>query len=819
MSSPISFSGLVSGLDTSSLINALLAVDRQPISQLQQRSAILTVEQAAINQLKIDATSLQQAVQALTLASNVNAKQVTTDTPAGQPAILTATAGADAASGSYTVLVKQIATATMVTSASPGGSTVAAIGNAVNLTAPITSAGIGTPVTTGTFTINGRTITIDSSSKLYDPSDPAHSIVNLINSSGAGVTASIVNDAYGRPNILQLVSAPGVAIQLGSSNDTSNFLSAVGLLGGAIVGNTATSVTGSSVGAGAISATITIDGKSVVINQTNSTYSTAQNAAYIANALNQAGLDVTASVTGASNDQLQLTQKTLGSQGTITINVSGTNAAAVGLTNGTYQNGTDRVASPSPLGRIDPTQSLSTQSFVTPLAPNTSGGGTIQINGVQITWSSGDSLNNVISRINASSAGVRASYDALTDRLTLTATATGGAAISLQDVSGNLLQSLHLLNSTGQSVPQQLGQNAIVNISGVNNGQDISTSSNTLSNYIPGLTLTLQRASTTPVTLTVSQDTTTTLNTVHSFVTALNTFLGDVDKYTLSDPNPSKAGPLAGDYGVQGIEQTLRTLMTTPVSGGTPGYQTLTSVGISSGPIGSAPGTTSTYQVDDAKLTAALQSNPTAVRTLFAALTANLGAVTQTSGSGNAVTGASGTPTDSHLNGTYVVTVLDTAGNAQVQFNASNGQVLFSRTGVLSPNSTNTTLIPGISLATGGTIQPATFKFSVSWTEGVANSLNDYLNSLIAPGGFFDARTRAITSEQQDITNNVNSLQQMLTVRQQALAQQFARLEATLALLQSQGNALGMQILGMGGGGGASPSSGLGGLPSTSKGV
>ncbi|HZW33962.1 MAG TPA: flagellar filament capping protein FliD, partial [Isosphaeraceae bacterium] len=256
------------------------------------------------------------------------------------------------------------------------------------------------------------------------------------------------------------------------------------------------------------------------------------------------------------------------------------------------------------------------------------------------------------------------------------------------------------------------------------------------------------------------------------------------------------------------IEQTLRTLLTTPVNGGTPGYQTLTSVGISSGPIGSTPGTTSTYQVDDAKLTAALQSNPDAVRTLFTALTASLGAVTQTSGSGNAITGASGTPTDSHLNGTYVITVLDSAGNAQVQFNAANGQVLFNRTGVLSPNSTNTSLIPGVTLTTGGTIQPATFQFSVNWTEGVANSLNDYLNALIAPGGLFDARTQAITNEQQDITDNINNLQQMLDVRQQALEQQFSQLEATLALLQSQGNALGMQILGMGGVSGSS--SGLG---------
>ncbi|MCL4499432.1 MAG: flagellar filament capping protein FliD, partial [Chloroflexi bacterium] len=483
-----------------------------------------------------------------------------------------------ASNGTYQVTVKQLATATRVTSSSPdGGTTAAAIGNAVNQTVPLSSAGFGTPITTGTFTINGKQITIDANTVLNDPTNP-DSIVSMINNAGAGVTASIVNDAYGRPNEIQLTSAPGQSIQLGNSTDTSNFLSAVGLTGAAIVGNTATTVTGSPVAAGALSASITVDGTTVAINQTNSGNTGTQNAAYIVQQLNAAGLDVTAAATGTNSDQIQLTQNTLGSQQTISVSVAGTNASSVGLTNGTYQNGTDKVVTPAPLGELDPTQSLSTQNFATPLAP-VSGGGTIDINGTQINWSSSDSLNDVITRINSSGAGVTASYDSLTDRVSLSNSQTGGGAISLQDVSGNLLQSLHLTTSTGASVPQQLGQNAIVNISGVNNGQDISSSSNTLNNVIPGVDLNLLQQSSTPVTLTIGQDTTTTVNAVQNFVSAVNTFFGDINTDTATSSNPSQQGVLTADPSIQGIESTLESLITSPVVGGTPGYNTLSSVG------------------------------------------------------------------------------------------------------------------------------------------------------------------------------------------------------------------------------------------------
>ncbi len=54
-------------------------------------------------------------------------------------------------------------------------------------------------------------------------------VVTDINNAGVGITATITNDANGRPNLVSLTSSSG-AISLGNATDTSNFLTATKLL-------------------------------------------------------------------------------------------------------------------------------------------------------------------------------------------------------------------------------------------------------------------------------------------------------------------------------------------------------------------------------------------------------------------------------------------------------------------------------------------------------------------------------------------------------------------------------------------------------------
>lgn len=631
----ISIGNFMGGINYNNIINQIMAINAQPLNAYQAQLSALNTKQQSISQIQSDVSALEIAAQKLTLTSNVGAKSATASSSA-----LTATATSTAANGTYSVMIKQLATATTVSGSTSSG-TATPTGTAVSQTAPLVSAGFQTPVTTGTFSINGVSFTINSTTVLNDPTNAANSLVNMINSSTAGVTASVVNDAYGRPNLIKLVSASGKSIQLGSSADTSNFLTAAGLSGAAIVGNTATSVTGSSVAAGAISATMTINGTAVTINQTNTSYTGAQNAAFIASAINAAKVGVTASTTGASNDQLQLTQNTLGSQGTISVSSSGTNAAALGVANGVYQNGTDAATGSSFLGAINPSASLSANTFSTALAP-VSGGGSFTINGVSINWTTGNSLNDVLNQINLSSAGVRATYDALSDRVTLSATKTGGGSISLKDVSGNLLQSLHLLTNATTSVPQQLGQNAVVNIPGVNGGSDITSASNTLTNTIPGLTLNLQQTTPSPVTVTVGADVTTTTTNVQNFVNALNTLFTDINTATVNTPPPGQSGPLAGDSQIEGLQTALQRMVNGVVAGAASGYQNLASIGISTGAVGQKVASSYSFQLNTTTLSQALQNNPQAVVQLFVGTQANPGVAVQMNNYLNGLLGPTG---------------------------------------------------------------------------------------------------------------------------------------------------------------------------------
>ncbi len=97
---------------------------------------------------------------------------------------------------------------------------------------------------------------------------------------------------------------------------------------------------------------------------------------------------------------------------------------------------------------VDPTALLNAAGFdVAPTA------GDFQINGVTISFDDTvDTLNDVITRINQSAAGVTASFDAATDQFTLTAKTTGPGLLTLSDTTGNFLESVELIDGVGAKV-------------------------------------------------------------------------------------------------------------------------------------------------------------------------------------------------------------------------------------------------------------------------------------------------------------------------------------------------------------------------------
>ncbi|HOV73767.1 MAG TPA: flagellar filament capping protein FliD [Candidatus Hydrogenedentes bacterium] len=210
MSSSFSVGGLMTGLDTGSIVSQLMAIERQPVTRLQNQIKALNSQKSAIGELRTQLQTLRAKIQDFRLLGVFSQYTATTS----DNKVLTASiSGSNPVVGSYAVNVTQMASATVATGSS-------AMGQAINPGAVLSSSGMTTAVTAGTFTINGVSITVDPATQTLNQ------VLTAINASGAGVTASYnaLTDKITFEN-----STPGntAIINFGADDDTSNFLSAI----------------------------------------------------------------------------------------------------------------------------------------------------------------------------------------------------------------------------------------------------------------------------------------------------------------------------------------------------------------------------------------------------------------------------------------------------------------------------------------------------------------------------------------------------------------------------------------------------------------
>ena len=108
----ISVGGLMSGLDTNSIIDQLLALQQKPIIKLQQQEAAYQVELSAYGSLQSTLSSLKSAMENLDSASDLTSFSASSsDTD-----LFTVSAGDTAVSGSYSITVTQMAKVHKLTS-------------------------------------------------------------------------------------------------------------------------------------------------------------------------------------------------------------------------------------------------------------------------------------------------------------------------------------------------------------------------------------------------------------------------------------------------------------------------------------------------------------------------------------------------------------------------------------------------------------------------------------------------------------------------------------------------------------------------------
>lgn len=167
-------------------------------------------------------------------------------------------------------------------------------------------------------------------------------------------------------------------------------------------------------------------------------------------------------------------------------------------------------------------------------------------------------LEGIRDRINASTAGVNASIvrDAGGARLLLTSK-TSGAANTINVTASGGDGGLAVLTTAGGLSQVQPGADASFTV----NGLPLTSASNTLTNVIDGVTLTLGRQTTSAVTVTVGSDSAALKKAITDFVSAYNDAARYIGQQTNYDDTTKTAGPLQGDRTAVGLETRLRTLL------------------------------------------------------------------------------------------------------------------------------------------------------------------------------------------------------------------------------------------------------------------
>ncbi|MHC4448358.1 MAG: flagellar filament capping protein FliD, partial [Planctomycetota bacterium] len=147
-------------------------------------------------------------------------------------------------------------------------------------------------------------------------------------------------------------------------------------------------------------------------------------------------------------------------------------------------------------------------------------------------------------------------------------------------------------------------------------GTLIQRTSNTLDDVIPGVTLDLISPSSNPVTVSISRDTGTILDSVSRFVTTFNDAVGRIDQYDFFDVETEERGPLLGDPTTSAIRSALFRTIQRSAQGLDTQYTFLHQVGIRIGANGQL-----TFDQDG--FLEAYNSDPEAVEALFAAFKAS----------------------------------------------------------------------------------------------------------------------------------------------------------------------------------------------------
>ncbi|HEY3857501.1 MAG TPA: flagellar filament capping protein FliD [Verrucomicrobiae bacterium] len=330
-SGAVQLSGLASGIDWTSIISEMLTIAKAPETQMTAEQTTDNQKNTAYQYVGTTLTTLQGDI---TTLSNPSFFQSRT-TSVSNSSVASATASESSPLGNFTFSASQLASDSVQLGTSVASKPLSATNNVSSVV--IGSAGFATPVTAGTFTVNGQSVSVSTT-------DTLQSVFDKINTATSGAVTATYDSSTDE---ISLNSTNPIV--LGSSVDTSNFLQAAQLYNNGQNAITSTSALGginlkSALDSANLSTAITDGGSGngeFLVNGVQINYNASTDTVNdVLQRINDSAAGVTATYDGTSN-QFKLTNNTTGDSGISLSDVTGNFLAATGLSGGALQTGND----------------------------------------------------------------------------------------------------------------------------------------------------------------------------------------------------------------------------------------------------------------------------------------------------------------------------------------------------------------------------------------------------------------------------------------------------------------------------------------------
>ena len=762
--SPISLTALGTGIDWQSIVKQLTQASEEELVPYNNEVSVYNTQISAWGTISSDLGSLQTAANTLASPTGLDlySANVSSNSSTSASSLLTATASSTANVGAYNVVINSVAQAEQLASGSFSSET-----SALNVS--------------GTFLVNDQAVSVSSSDTL----ESLQSKINSLNSGSnpTGVTASVVQDGS---NSYRLVlasdntGASGISLLDG---DTNNVLESLGFngTGSATVKNQVTggaqsdpftstsTAVNTLLGVPTQTGNVTINGVSVTLNLSDSLQQ-------ISSALNSAGLSTSiVSSTSGSTTQYRLQIARVINSFTDNNNVlqilgfiQGDRTSEVGVTGSAANttNGTTPITASTLITGIYGYNTWTSGDSIT-ISGTTHSGTTVSPTSFAIT--STTTVQNLLSEIQSLFGNVTASVTS-SGQIQVVDNATGTSELSLsltpniQNTNSTLsFGSFGTVGTVRQYVLQQ-GTDASFSVDGMN----MTSSSNTVTNAISGVTLNLLGASpSTTLTVNVTHDMSGIEKEVNSMISAYNNVMSDINaQNTYNSSTNTTGGPLFGDPTLEGLKAQLEDTVLSQAGSGT--YNSLASVGITIGANGM-------MSMDNSTFEQAISSDFQGVSNIF-----------QDSGTTSNSMFQYVSNTSTTQSGTYTISLSSaSSGTIDGQAATVNGNAWGLSGSTSGAN--------GLEVSYSGGTYPASATVTVS--RGIASLFNELVNT------YTDPVSGIITAEDSGLNNSVTGLQQQMTDMQnninqqmQTLSQEYQNMNTTVAQLDQMQSYLSAQL-------------------------